>query len=397
MTVTCDRASGGAANSQQNLFGREMLLTPTWDDWLHVKPPFPQQRHSQREVQCRFSRNGYEWDVHSTLLTPENECDSSIAFVLTHGGAGSEFELLETPDGRPGLGRVLAAQGFRVLCITWVGHHHPSGRWTGPVAQRLPIYLLDRELPEAEVRDRMLHCTYNVTVEGMARLTDAVLSDRKIISFGHSTGGPMSISLQSFLQHARVAGIVGWASGGPDGWYREWLMWIRAKSENVVPLDFLARRTAAAFRNAGYEDEAELTPWGDADGYMVWGDIWKSQLKTSVCENQHKANIDILMECARSVRLPSSEYLDHLLDPDPVWLSQTPVLLLVGEKDRNHWSYGKETEDKLEVFMGRKFEQRTPRAKVMLLPRYGHYGYVGLYNEKIAYVWLQALADGFFG
>jgi len=395
MTLMRDRVGSGAA--QPGLFGPDLLLTPTWEDWLNVAPPFPDRPYSQREVQCRFSRNGYDWDVHGTLLTPADERDSSLTFVLTHGGAGSEFELLETPDGRPGLGRVLAAQGFSVLCITWVGHHHPSGRWSAPVAQRLPIYLLDRELPDSETRERMLRCTYNVTVEGMARLTDAVLPGRRIIAFGHSTGGPMSISLQPFLQHARVAGIVGWASGGPDGWYREWLMWIRAKSENIVPLDHLARRTATAFRNAGYEDEPELAPWGGAEGYMVWGDIWKSQLKTSVCENQHKANIDILMDCARSVGLPASEYLDHLLDPDPAWLSQTPVLLLVGEKDRNHWFYGKETEDKLEVFMGRKFEQRTPRTKVMLLPRYGHYGYVGLYNEKIAYVWLQALADRFFG
>jgi hypothetical protein len=46
--------------------------------------------------------------------------------------------------------------------------------------------------------------------------------------------------------------------------------------------------------------------------------------------------------------------------------------------------------------MGRKFEQRTPWTKVVLVPRYSHYGYVELHNEKIAYLWLWAMAAGCF-
>ncbi len=173
-------------------------------------------------------------------------------------------------------------------------------------------------------------------------------------------------------------------------------MWVGAKTENVVAPDHLARRTAAAFARAGYEDSPELCPWGGAEDYMRWGDVYKSQLKTSVCENQHKANIPILEEYARITGLPLSEFVDHLQDPDPAWLARTPVLLMLGEKDRNHWFYGDGIEQKLEVFMGRKFEQRTPRTKVVLLPRYGHYGYVGIHNEKMAYLCLWALASGFF-
>jgi hypothetical protein len=141
---------------------------------------------------------------------------------------------------------------------------------------------------------------------------------------------------------------------------------------------------------------AELCPWGGAEGYMAWGDKYKSQMKTGLCDNQHGANVERLKAYARRTGLPESEYLDHLHDPDPRWLARTNVLLLVGENDRNHWFYGKTIADKLEIFMGEKFAQRTPRTRVVLIPRYGHFGYVGLHNEKIAYVWLWALKSGYF-
>ena len=85
--------------------------------------------------------------MHGTLYTPEKETDPRRGFVFFHGGAGSEKIMDFTPDGRPGLARVLAAQGFKVLSLTYPGHYPPGGVWKIPVAERMPIYLLDRELP----------------------------------------------------------------------------------------------------------------------------------------------------------------------------------------------------------------------------------------------------------
>jgi hypothetical protein len=48
------------------------------------------------------------------------------------------------------------------------------------------------------------------------------------------------------------------------------------------------------------------------------------------------------------------------------------------------------------MFMGYKFAQRARNAKVVLVPRFGHFGYVGIHNEKIAYAWIRALLSGFF-
>jgi hypothetical protein len=390
--------AGRAASSTlvKSLNGDDVLLKPDWPSWIEIKAPFDSVGYSSQSVQTRFNRNGYDWDVHGTLLIPEREVAPGVAFVMTHGGASSEFELLETPDQRPGVAAVIASQGFRVLVVTWVGHYDPNGEWQLPVAERMPIYLFDSTLPDAEVADRMLKCTYNLTVEGIARLTDLHLPNHKLMSFGHSTGGPMMVSLQRFLKRSTIAGIVGWGSGGPIGWFVEWLRWVGVKQENLVPITHIARRTVASFQSAGYEGEAALCPWDGAAGFMRWSDKYRSQLKTSVCENQHKGNLDLLADYAQLTGLPVSEFIDHLRDPDPEWLSKTSVLLMMGEQDRNHWGYGKHDEEKLEVFLGRKYRQRNPWTKVLLIPRYSHYGYVELHNEKIAYLWLAAMAEGYF-
>jgi hypothetical protein len=206
----------------------------------------------------------------------------------------------------------------------------------------------------------------------------------------------MSMFLYRFLKTARVIGIVGWGSGGPDGWYREWIEWRTDKKDAVAGPNSISRRSVESFRKAGYEDAAELCPWGTAEDYFTWANRFKSQLKTGLCDNQHSAHVDALVATAKRTGLPLDEYLDYLRDPDPDWLAGVGVLLMVGENDRNHWLIGDTEDKKLEIFMGYKFAQRARRTKVMLVPRYGHFGYVGAHNEKIAFIWIDALMAGFF-
>jgi pimeloyl-ACP methyl ester carboxylesterase len=377
-------------------FEGETVRHIEWPQWLSLGAPNPNAPFSTREVVQRFSRNGFEWDIHGRLYEPVTERQPGTAFVLFHGGAGSEDELRETPDGRPGLAAILASQGYRALAVTFPGHYPPGGEWQEPVVERQPFYVLDRRLPSEEIAERNLRCTFNVIVSGAALLCDRFLPDHDLIAFGHSTGGPMSMLLYRFLKKSRVVGIAGWASGGPDGWYREWVDWTKVKSDKIQPLNAIARRTPESFRKAGYEDVPELSPWGGAEGYMQWGDRFKSQMKTGLCDNQHGAHIKTLREYAAHTGLPEREYLDHLWDPDPEWLARVGVLLLVGENDRNHWVQGAKTGQQLEIFMGAKFAQRALRTKVVVVPKYGHFGYVALQNERIACAWVHALQAGFF-
>lgn len=202
--------------------------------------------------------------------------------------------------------------------------------------------------------------------------------------------------MHRFLEHCTIDGMTGWGSGGPDGWYREWLDWVRVKQETKYPIGTIARRTAKSFARMGYVDAPDLCPWGGAEEYTKWADRYKSQFKTSLCDNQHLANIELLIQHAKVADLPKEELLDHLHDPDPKWLKSISILLMVGEQDRNHWGYGGSIEEKLEYFFAKKYHQRTQRTKLLVVPRYGHFGFVGAHNEKIGYLWCHAIRSGFF-
>jgi hypothetical protein len=48
--------------------------------------------------------------------------------------------------------------------------------------------------------------------------------------------------------------------------------------------------------------------------------------------------------------------------------------------------------------MARKYHSAgVPHNHVVLIPRYGHFGFMELYNEKFVYLWLWALKQGYFG
>ena len=102
---------------------------------------------------------------------------------------------------------VMAAQGFTVLSLTYPGHHPPGGTWTVPITERQPIYLLDQSLPAEEVHDRNLKCTFNVILQGAGFLVDEHLAGRRLLAFGHSTGGPFVHTLMQRVENVR--GLIG--------------------------------------------------------------------------------------------------------------------------------------------------------------------------------------------
>jgi len=390
---------GSPAVTEKFIYGlnsHELLLRLDWDEWLAFEAPYPHVDFSMKDTTVRFKRNGYDWDMHGTLYTPHREQNNKRGFVFFHGGAGSEKIMDLTPDGRPGLARVLTGQGFKVLSLTYPGHYPPGGVWQVPVAERMPIYLMDRDLSPQEILDRNLKCTFNVILQGAGLLTDEYLAGREIIAFGHSTGGPMAAHLTRFSKNTKVIGLVGFGSGGPDSWRLEWRNQTGAEEYHEVPVEKISRRSPDSFKHAGYVDPEELTPWGGADEYIRLVSPLRSQMKTSLCDNQHNAALAILEEYPKRTGLPRAEYFDHLQEPDQGWLKTIKVLLTVGENDKGHWVRGARLEDKREMFMGAKYAAGTRGAHVVFIPRYGHVGYAELYNEKIVYLWLSAYKAGYF-
>ena len=209
--------SVGVKKMLNGLMGADVLVRLDWDEWLSVNPANEETPFTHREVMTRYERNGYAWDIHGSLYTPEREVDSGLAFVFFHGGADSESVFDLTPDGRPGQARVLASQGFTVLSITYPGHYPPGGRWQKPIPARQPIYLLDRDLPIEEVLDRNLKCTFNTILQGAGQLVSQELAGRDLLVWGHSTGGPMAAALQQFTPGNKVIGLPSFGTGGPRG------------------------------------------------------------------------------------------------------------------------------------------------------------------------------------
>src|SRR5918992_1711257 len=286
------------------LKARELLIKLAWAEWQAIQPPYTDGKFTTADATVRYQRNGYDWDMHGTLFTPEKEADTGRGFIFFHGGAGSEKIMDLTPDGRPGLARVLAAQGFKVLALTYPGHYPPGGVWKFPVAERNPIYLKDRDLSQEEILDRNLKCTFNVILQGAGMLTDEHFADREIIGFGHSTGGPMAAHLTRFSKKAKVIGLVGFGSGGPDGWRRRWREKPGAEKYHEIPLEHVSRRSPDSFKNSGYVDPEDLTPWGGADAYIRIVSPLRSQMKTSLCDNQHNAALGILEAYSKHTGLP---------------------------------------------------------------------------------------------
>ena len=120
------------------LTGDDLLIKLDWDEWLDVNTPYEEVPFKQKDVFTRFNRNGYDWDIQGILYTPLVEVDANLSVVMFHGGAGSSYGKDTTPDGRPGLPRVLAGQGFKVLNRTYPGHYPPGGIWNEGVPDRQP-------------------------------------------------------------------------------------------------------------------------------------------------------------------------------------------------------------------------------------------------------------------
>jgi hypothetical protein len=57
---------------------------------------------SVQDLTIRHRRNGYDWDKHGTLYTPENEVDSQRALVFLHGGPAARKLWIRLPTADRG-------------------------------------------------------------------------------------------------------------------------------------------------------------------------------------------------------------------------------------------------------------------------------------------------------
>jgi hypothetical protein len=402
VTSTGDHASTPVDRILSRLAQKEWLIGDLdWPTFMAVEPPYPATGFFRREVTAGYHHNDYDWDIHGSVYTPFRNALPGHAFVLIHGGGVNELDFHETPDGRPGLASVLAAQGFEVLTPSYPGLWPPGGRWTVPVTQRKPCYLLDQGLGDEEINDRLLKATYQVYMHGIGLLVEKCLGRRKLFAHGHSTGGPMAADLHKYLTTATVTGILGWGSGGPDGWILRW------RQEHLPPqashaarsLTEINYRTVDEYRSRlGYEDFPDLTPWGRLEQRFELTSDTTPTFNPPLQNVSHLGPVEQLDAYQRATGLPREEYVGHLGEPDPAFLETVKVLLLVGENDLNHWKAGgQRPEERQDGYVAKRYADRTRGAHLIVVPRYTHMGHWALHNEKLAYLWLWAVRSGHFG
>jgi hypothetical protein len=169
--------------------------------------------------QVRYRFYGLEWDITGLSLEPlQREAGlPTVAFI--NGGAANWYEFFLDPLNRPGLAQYLA-QKIPVLLISIPGNYKHGG-WQDPPDRRHPAFVLDRDLPDEEVRVRDAIFTFTLICEGVVRLIEQATTGPLLIS-GHSTGGEIQFLLKERLA-SRLRGMsLGWGTGGPASLRKEW-------------------------------------------------------------------------------------------------------------------------------------------------------------------------------
>jgi hypothetical protein len=137
--------------------------------------------------------------------------------VIIHGGSSNWYEFFVDPLNNPGLGQYLA-QKIPVLLVTIPGNYRHGGWVEEALDQRIPPYLLDREIDDEELKIRNAAYTFRLIADGVTRLVNAITTGPVVIS-GHSTGGELTYMLEDprYLRNRTQGRIIVWEGGSHAG------------------------------------------------------------------------------------------------------------------------------------------------------------------------------------
>ena len=153
--------------------------------------------------EVRYKVYGLDWDIPALQLTPNKPLPGVPTLAIINGGSANWYEFFIDPLNRPGLGQYLA-QRVPVLLITIPGNYRHGG-WTDPkFGQRIPGYLLDRDVSPEEARIRHSVYTFRVVTDGVKRVIETATTG-PIVIVGHSTGGEVQFILNDSSSEGSAA------------------------------------------------------------------------------------------------------------------------------------------------------------------------------------------------
>lgn len=164
--------------------------------------------------EVRYKVYGLDWDIPGLHLTPNHPLPGMPTLVIIHGGSANWYEFFLDPLNRPGLGQYLA-QKIPVLLVTIPGNYRHGGWTETEYENRIPGYLLDRDVAAEERKIRNAVYTFRVVTDGVKRLVETVTTG-PVVLVGHSTGGEIQFILKDSSLRDRMQGLsFGWGTGGP--------------------------------------------------------------------------------------------------------------------------------------------------------------------------------------
>ncbi len=200
VTALANAAPGGAFDprSLESLPADELGYSASW----HV---------------LRYQVYGLDWDITGLHLIPENPLPDMPTLIFIHGGSSNWYEFYIDPLNRPGLGQYLA-QKIPVLIITMPGNFRYGGWTERALDQRVPPYVLDREIDPDELRIRNAAFTFRLVADGVKKLVEEVTTGPIVIS-GHSTGGEITYMSENpgYLRDRTGGKILVWEGGSHAG------------------------------------------------------------------------------------------------------------------------------------------------------------------------------------
>jgi hypothetical protein len=226
----------------------------------------------------RYKVYGLDWDISGLQLTPAAPMPNMPTLAIINGGSANWYEFFVDPLNRPGLGQFLA-QKIPVVLVTIPGNYRHGGWTEKRYEQRIPGYLIDRDVPADEAKIRNAVYTFRVVTDGVAKLIEATTRG-PVVLIGHSTGGEIQYILKDSALKSRTQGLsMGWGTGGPAG-----LDAMRKYRGEHTAADYpeiwnLSARPPTSY-SRGYL--GPLNPvWSDGQDRLEMAERWMGQLEAT--------------------------------------------------------------------------------------------------------------------
>jgi len=159
--------------------------------------------YTARWHETRFRVYGLDWDIGALHLLPKNAVAGLPTMIIINGGAANWYEFFIGPKNAAGLAQYLA-QRIPVVLVTIPGNYRHGGWTETDFGERIPGYLLDRDVAADEAKIRNTIYTFRVVTDGIKAVIDEIVTGPAVI-IGIRPAARRSSSSKSHSR-ARISG-----------------------------------------------------------------------------------------------------------------------------------------------------------------------------------------------